>query len=96
MGAATAHAQLSEGARAGESNLKVRRPVDLREDSPAEEAAVMRLRATLTCEPPNDHLHNFRGRIIIAAEGSHCAPVPSAVRHSAAPCEEPVVVMPLP
>ena len=51
----------------------MRRPVDLREDAPAEEAAVMRLRATLTCEPPNDHLHNFRGRVIIAAEGGHRA-----------------------
>lgn len=43
--------------------------MDLREDAPAEEAEVMRLRATLTCEPPNDKLHTFRGRIIIAADG---------------------------
>ena len=59
--------------RAGESNLKVRRPVDLREDAPAEEAEVMRLRATLTCEPPNDKLHTFRGRVIIAADGGNGA-----------------------
>jgi len=63
--------------RAGESNLKVRKPVDLREDAPAEEAAVMRLRATLTCEPPNDRLHTFRGRVIIAAEGGRRAPRPN-------------------
>ena len=59
--------------RAGESNLKVRRPVDLRENAPAEEAEVMRLRATLTCEPPNDKLHTFRGRVIIAADGGNGA-----------------------
>ncbi len=37
----------------------------------------MRLRATLTCEPPNDRLHTFRGRVIIAAEGGRRAPRPN-------------------
>jgi magnesium-transporting ATPase (P-type) len=48
----------------GESNLKIRRPVDLREAAPSEESDVMQIRATLECEPPNANLHKFQGRLL--------------------------------
>lgn len=47
----------------GESNLKIRRPIDttaVPDDSG--EAQVLHTRATLHCEGPNADLHNFNGR----------------------------------
>ena len=47
----------------GESNLKIRRPIDttaVPDDSG--EAQVLHTRATLQCEGPNADLHNFNGR----------------------------------
>lgn len=51
----------------GESNLKIRRPVDLREAAPEEESDVMEIKASLECEPPNANLHKFQGRLIYKA-----------------------------
>lgn len=51
----------------GESNLKIRRPVDLREAAPEEESDVMQIKASLECEPPNANLHKFQGRLIYKA-----------------------------
>lgn len=47
----------------GESNLKIRRPLDLRDAAPEEEADVLDLKATLECEQPNANLHKFQGRL---------------------------------
>ncbi|KAK9806980.1 hypothetical protein WJX72_009386 [[Myrmecia] bisecta] len=46
----------------GESNLKIRRPVDLKESIPEGPEAVMALEGTLHCEPPNPNLHSFVGK----------------------------------
>eukprot|EP00884_Botryococcus_braunii_P012316 jgi/Botrbrau1/21085/Bobra.0144s0083.1 len=46
----------------GESNLKIRRPVDIREDIPHNEAAAARLQGLLRCERPNPNLHYFVGK----------------------------------
>lgn len=51
----------------GESNLKIRRPVDLREAAPEEESDVMQIKASLECEPPNANLHKFQGRLVYKA-----------------------------
>lgn len=51
----------------GESNLKIRRPVDLREAAPEEESDVMHIKAALECEPPNANLHKFQGRLVYKA-----------------------------
>lgn len=51
----------------GESNLKIRRPVDLREAAPAEDSDVMEIKASLECEPPNANLHKFQGRLVYKA-----------------------------
>lgn len=48
----------------GESNLKIRRPLDLRDAAPEEEADVLDLTATLECEQPNANLHKFQGRLM--------------------------------
>ena len=53
----------------GESNLKVRRPADLRSAAPRTRAAAAGLRGILTCEPPNRDLHRFAGRLVVAAPG---------------------------
>ena len=47
----------------GESNLKIRRPVDLGTgDELLNSGAVMGLKGVLQCEPPNANLHQFQGR----------------------------------
>ncbi|CAK0743492.1 hypothetical protein CVIRNUC_001474 [Coccomyxa viridis] len=48
----------------GESNLKIRRPLDLRDAAPEEDADVLDIHATLECEQPNADLHKFQGRLI--------------------------------
>ena len=48
----------------GESNLKIRRPLDLRDAAPEEDADVLDLKATLECEQPNANLHKFQGRLM--------------------------------
>lgn len=58
----------------GESNLKIRRPIDttaVPDDSG--EARVLHSRGVLNCEGPNADLHNFNGRFdadVVAGEGS--------------------------
>lgn len=55
----------------GESNLKIRRPVDLGSgDVQLNDAAVMGLRGMLQCEPPNANLHQFQGRFEAHREGT--------------------------
>ena len=67
----------------GESNLKIRRPIDttaVPDDSG--EAQVLHTRATLHCEGPNADLHNFNGRFdadVVA--GQPCSPLPDWSRH---------------
>ncbi|KAK9810005.1 hypothetical protein WJX72_003251 [[Myrmecia] bisecta] len=46
----------------GESNLKIRRPLDLKDQAPEDCAEVLATRGTLECEPPNANLHRFTGR----------------------------------
>lgn len=53
----------------GESNLKIRRPLDLRDAAPEEDADVLDIRATLECEQPNANLHKFQGRLIYQSGG---------------------------
>jgi len=91
----------------GESNLKVRRPADLREAAPKTRAAAASLRGILTCEPPNRDLHRFAGRLVVAAaggSGGEEVPPPSSPRGSSSaaaasspspPPSIPVVVAPV-
>ena len=53
----------------GESNLKIRRPLDLRDAAPEEDADVLDIRATLECEQPNANLHKFQGRLMYQSGG---------------------------
>lgn len=46
---------------AGESNLKIRRPVDIKDDIPRSAAEAKQLLGILSCEMPNSDLHNFVG-----------------------------------
>jgi magnesium-transporting ATPase (P-type) len=62
----------------GESNLKVRRPADLRAAAPHTRADAAALVALLTCEPPNNDLHHFAGRIV-AAHPANDAALPPCV-----------------
>lgn len=48
---------------AGESNLKIRRPVNLRQDTPSNAQEAVNLNAVLTCERPNPDLHTFLGKL---------------------------------
>ena len=60
----------------GESNLKIRRPLDLRDAAPEEDADVLDIHATLECEQPNANLHKFQGRLIYQSGGEgECPPV---------------------
>ncbi len=59
----TAEQALRGAAAAGESNLKIRRPVDLKGAMPASSAAAAALVGLLQCEPPNARLHSFEGRL---------------------------------
>ena len=61
----------------GESNLKVRRPADLRSAAPASPAACASMTALLTVEPPNNDLHHFAGRIAASPPGDDGAAPPS-------------------
>ena len=50
---------------AGETNLKVRRPLDAKEHAPTEAEQVSAMRVTLACEPPNPNLHSFVGKAVL-------------------------------
>eukprot|EP00891_Asterochloris_glomerata_P000836 jgi/Astpho2/836/Aster-00685 len=55
----------------GESNLKIRRPVDLKESAPQTKEQAMATRGQLQCELPNANLHHFQGRFkFVADEGA--------------------------
>ena len=69
----------------GESNLKVRRPVDLRDDAPASEADALALAGLLTVEPPNADLHHFKGRLALAGGGGEAGGDPAPTATPAAP-----------
>jgi magnesium-transporting ATPase (P-type) len=58
----------------GENNLKIRRPVDLRDDAPASEAEALGLAGVLTYEAPCANLHHFKGRLRL--DGTLAAPPP--------------------
>ena len=58
----------------GESNLKVRRPAELGAASPTGAAGAARLAAVLVCEPPNNDLHRFAGRLVAAPPPGSGAP----------------------
>ncbi len=45
----------------GESNLKIRRPVDIKGDMPKNAVEAKNLLGVLSCETPNPDLHNFVG-----------------------------------
>ena len=60
----------------GESNLKIRRPLDLGAGMVGSAAAAHALVGVLRCEPPNPNLHYFAGRFTYRA--------PYGPRHS--PC----------
>ncbi|KAK9836118.1 hypothetical protein WJX81_002623 [Elliptochloris bilobata] len=47
----------------GESNLKIRRPVDMKGAMPRSQAEAAELLGLLQCEPPNARLHTFEGRL---------------------------------
>jgi hypothetical protein len=49
----------------GETNLKIRRPLDIKGLELATAADVARLDLTLQAEPPNKNLHKFRGRATV-------------------------------
>lgn len=65
----------------GESNLKIKRPIDLGPATPQTPEDVLRLKGELHCEPPNANLHIFVGRLEVASsvldtdgESLCCAP----------------------
>lgn len=47
----------------GETNLKIRRPVNLKQDTPNDAREAALLRAVCQCEPPNPDLHTFLGKL---------------------------------
>ena len=51
--------------RAGETNLKVRRPLDAKEFAPTEPEQVGTMRVTVAAEPPNPNLHSFVGKAVL-------------------------------
>ena len=55
---------------AGESNLKIRRPVDIQADIPDSALEAKTLTGNLSCEPPNSDLHNFLGNFAYRPKGS--------------------------
>ena len=56
---------ISQNYTAGESNLKVRRPLNIKGAMPESPEAVARMSVTLACEPPNNNLHYFIGRAVV-------------------------------
>ena len=50
---------------AGETNLKVRRPLNIKGRVPESPEAVANMSVTLACEPPNNNLHYFVGRAVV-------------------------------
>ena len=50
---------------AGETNLKVRRPLDAKEFAPTEAEHVGSMRVTVAAEPPNPNLHSFVGKAVL-------------------------------
>ena len=67
----------------GENNLKIRRPVDLRDDAPASEAEALGLAGVLTYEAPCANLHHFKGRLRL--DGTLAAPPPPTAVVAALP-----------
>mmetsp|Transcript_7573 Transcript_7573/g.22355 ORF Transcript_7573/g.22355 Transcript_7573/m.22355 type:complete len:1298 (+) Transcript_7573:304-4197(+) len=51
----------------GETNLKVRRPLNVKGEAPQSPQEAMAMHATLACEPPNSNLHYFIGRTVVQA-----------------------------
>ena len=49
----------------GETNLKVRRPLDAKEHAPTLPEQVPAMHITLACEPPNPNLHSFVGKAVL-------------------------------
>eukprot|EP01025_Chloroclados_australasicus_P031044 TRINITY_DN3132_c0_g4_i1.p1 TRINITY_DN3132_c0_g4~~TRINITY_DN3132_c0_g4_i1.p1 ORF type:complete len:1356 (-),score=176.40 TRINITY_DN3132_c0_g4_i1:580-4509(-) len=70
----------------GETNLKIRKPVDLKEYNPKEIADVTKMHAVLQCEPPNSNLHHFKGRFSFIPS-DETSPSSHKLRHT-----KPVVV----
>ncbi|KAK9839881.1 hypothetical protein WJX81_008363 [Elliptochloris bilobata] len=60
----------------GESNLKIRRPLDLKGGVVGSAAEAHALVGVLRCEPPNPNLHYFAGRFTYRAPGGSVAAVP--------------------
>ncbi len=56
--------------RAGETNLKVRRPLDAKEFAPTEPEQVGTMRVTIAAEPPNPNLHSFIGKAVLEVRAS--------------------------
>ncbi len=54
----------------GETNLKIRKPVDLKEDAPSKWEDTINMRGELNCEPPNARLHSFKGRLTVQTSGT--------------------------
>lgn len=52
----------------GETNLKIRKPLDIKGLRVASMAEVMHLDLTLQAEPPNKNLHKFRGKAVVRHE----------------------------
>lgn len=50
---------------AGETNLKVRRPLNIKGTIPDSPEAAAGMSVTLACEPPNNNLHYFIGRAVV-------------------------------
>jgi hypothetical protein len=55
---------------AGETNLKVRRPLNIKGRVPESPEAVANMSVTLACEPPNNNLHYFVGRAVVQVGAS--------------------------
>ncbi|BDA48078.1 probable phospholipid-transporting ATPase 7 [Coccomyxa sp. Obi] len=55
----------------GESNLKIRRPVDIKGDMPKSAVEAKQLLGVLSCETPNPDLHNFIGNFSYRPSSGH-------------------------
>lgn len=76
----------------GETNLKIRKPLDLRGLRPADGAGVMRLDIALTAELPNRNLHKFKGSAAVADERYRAPLTPGAEPQFKGPADQPAVV----
>jgi phospholipid-transporting ATPase len=57
---------------AGESNLKIRRPVDIKGDMPKSAVEAKQLLGLLSCEVPNPDLHKFIGNFSYRPASGEC------------------------